>query len=388
MPGPTFPLGIADFASSAYNLSSANNLCFPFLRDNNDADFTSKAYNLSFPLGIDNNDADVASSAYNLLFLLTGLVIAAYSIARYAEYRNHFNYENRSARIIYGLINIITETLHTRSSDSKITGYEGQILVVGPHRTGLLDGATVASKMRGEQGKQAEAPHFFATDVYNSIPGAECVMKMLNAITIKANSRKTKEGQSAHAHALEQAGQVLRNKGCLILFPQGNFSKIGQEPFGIFNGAARLAVQNNAAIRVIRLDGLWSIDNPFIPVFIRNNSYYRALGSFFHMNNVRVTECRVIDFHLKDDESAGLNEAQKIDKIGAQIYAFYRQTENLPVDQIRAINRQVTNVSDKTHLLIWNNKLARDQLTKQLTAIDKERNELETTALTSMSGPS
>ena len=332
---------------------------------------------LGFHLGLHNDDDGFASSAYNLLFLLTGLAIATYLIARYAESRNRLNYENRSARIISGLIKVMTDTLHTRSGDLKITGHEGQIITIGPHRTGLVDGAVLASKMEGTP------PHVFATDAYDSIPYVKRVMNMLNAIPIKAHATKSSDGRSANADALEKASQVLKEKGCLALVPQGNFSKIGQEPHRVYDGAAKLAVHNNASIRVIRLDGFWSIDNPFIPVFIRNDSYYRALGSFLHMNNVRVTECCVIDFHLKP-ESEGLSEAQKIDKICEQLYAFYRRIENLTVGQIRAIKREVFDVSDKTHHLIWSKKIERDKLVKDLATLDAERAKLEETALTSM----
>ncbi|CAM3087795.1 Uncharacterised protein [Legionella steigerwaltii] len=328
-------------------------------------------------LDLHNDNDDFASSAYNLLYLLIALVTVTYLLARYFESRNRLNYESRSARIISGLIKVTTDLLHTKSGDLKITGHEGQIIAVGPHRTGLVDGAVVASKMEGIP------PHIFATDVYNFIPGVRSFMEMFQAITIKAQATKSGDGRSANAEALEKAGKVLREKGCLALFPQGNFAKIGQEPHRVYDGAAKLAVKNNAAIRVLRLDGFWSIDNPFIPVFVRNNSIYRALGSFFHMNNVRVTECCVIDFHTKP-ESENLSESEKIEKICVQLYAFYRRTENLSVEQIRAIKREVVDISNKTHHLIWAKKLKHDGLVKELTALDAERAELEKTALTSM----
>lgn len=327
-------------------------------------------------LGFDPSyDDDNAASAYNLLLFLSALAVTAYTIARYAEYRNHLNYDNRGTRIFIGLLKIIAESLHTKKDDMTITGHAGQIIAIGPHRTGLVDGIVVASKMKGV------APHVFATDAYDSIPGARRALKMLNAITIKASASKNTGGRSANADALVHAGQVLQDKGCVALFPQGNFAKIGQEPYRVYDGAAKLALQNNAAIRVIRLDGFWSIDNPLIPLIIRNNSYYRALGTFFHMNNVRVTECCVIDFHLKP-EANGLSLETKIERICSEMYAFYRHTGNLTAERIKAIRKKNADVSDKTHLLLWGNKLTRDQLTKKLAETDKERAELEQSAFT------
>lgn len=323
------------------------------------------------------NDNDTSSSAYNLLYLLFALATLTYLLARYFESRNRLNYESRSARIISGLIKTTTDLLHTKSDDIKITDYEGQIIAVGPHRTGLVDGAVVASKMEGIP------PHVFATDDYDKIPGVRTFLDMFQAITIKSKASKSSDGRSANAEALEKAGQILREKGCLALFPQGNLAKIGQEPHRVYDGAAKLAVKNNAAIRVLRLDGFWSVDNPLIPVFIRNNSIYRALGSFLHMNNVRVTECCVIDFHTKPG-SEDLSEVEKIEKICMQLYAFYRRPENLTVKQIRAIEKEVVDISDKTHHLIWAKKLKRDGLVKELATLETERAELEKTALTSM----
>lgn len=310
---------------------------------------------------------DYGSSAYNALFLLSTLAATVYALAKYAEYRSQLDYESRAARILFGCIKIIVEAFHAKRDGLIITDHAGQVVAIGPHRTGLVDAASVVAKMEGV------APHAFATDAYNSIPGAQSLMQKLNAITIKAEAKKESNGHSANAAALEQAGAVLQKKGCIVLFPQGNFSKIGQEPFRVYEGAARLAIDNQAPIRIIRLDGLWSINNSLLPLFIRNNSYYRALGSFFHMNNVRVSDCGVIDFHLKADSKNSTRE-ELIREICAQLYAFYRQTGDLSKEQVQAVKSLI---SGNQHLLIWDNKLKRDKIARELVAIDREREGLE-----------
>lgn len=131
---------------------------------------------------------------------------------------------------------------------------------------------------------------------------------------------------------------------------------------------------------MIRLDGFWCLQNPFFPLFIRNNVSYRAFLSMFHMNNVRTTLCRVIDFHLMP-ENEGLKDEEKIEEICAQLYAYYRHTQELTVEQIDTIK---TEISDKTHLLIWNNKVKQDDLGKQLSNLKKESARLEEPTLRSM----
>jgi hypothetical protein len=211
------------------------------------------------------------------------------------------------------------------------------------------------------------APHVFATDAYDFIPGVYSFLKMFQAIKIKTYATQEKNGRSANDKALDEASEILKAKGCIALFPQGNMSKIGQEPHRVYDGAAKLAVFNNVPIRVIRLDGFWSVDNPLIPVLIRNWNIYRALLSAFHPNNVRVTDCGVIDSHLKQ-ENALLSPEDKIYEINAQLYAFFRHPGSLTLKQIDAIKDLIVN---KTHHLLWANKLERDKLVKELANLDK-----------------
>lgn len=318
-------------------------------------------------------EAESTSSAYNLLFLLAGLAVAIYALVRFAESNNRLNYENRFARIIAGLLTLVINMLHTKSGDLEITNTENKLIAIGPHRTSW-EAAVVASKIKGTP------PRFFATDAYNAIPGVSSFLKMFKVIPVESNATKSENGRTANASVLDQASKALNEKGCIALFPQGNFAKLGQEPPRIYAGAARLALKNKIPIHVIRLDGFWCLQNPLIPLFIRNNSYYRAFFSVLHMNNVRTKLCCVIDFHLQP-ENEHLSDEDKIEELCAQLYSYFRHTDELSDKQIDAIK---TEISNKTHHLIWNNKVKQDELGKQLVALKKEEAKLEETTLTSM----
>lgn len=324
------------------------------------------------PLTPLNNYDDSASSAYNVLFLLAGLAVATYAIARFAESNNNLNYENRFARILAGLLALMMRMLHTKSGDLEITDTENKLIAIGPHRTGW-EAVVVASKIKGTP------PQFLATDAYNKIPGVASFLKMFKAIPVASNVTKG-DNRTANSGALEQASKALSEKGCVALFPQGNFARLGQQPPRVYAGAAKLALTNNIPIHVIRLDGFWSLQNPVIPLFIRNSAYYRAFFSAFHLNNVRATFACVIDFHLKP-ENEHLSEDEKIEEICAQLYAYYRHTQELTDKEVSTIK---TEISDKTHLLIWKNKVKQDDLGKQLINLKKEEVELEQPTLNSM----
>jgi 1-acyl-sn-glycerol-3-phosphate acyltransferase len=216
-------------------------------------------------------------------------------------------------------------------------------------------------------------PRFFATDAYNFVPGVSSFMKMFKTIPVESRAIKDNTGRSANAGTLELASKALKEKGCVALFPQGNFARIGQDAPRVYTGAAQLALKNKIAIHVIRLDGFWSLQNPLIPMFIRNSAAYRAFLSAFHVNNVRTTLCCVIDFHLQP-ENQHLGEKEIIDEICAQLYAYYRHTQELTGEQIDTIKDEIKN---KTHLEIWHNKVKQDELGKQLITLKKEEAKLE-----------
>lgn len=318
-------------------------------------------------------DADSASNFYTLLLLLTGLAVATYALARFAESNNRLNYESRFARVISGLLAVMMRMWHTRNGDLEIANTEKMLIAVGPHRTGW-EAIAFASNMR------KTPPRFFATNGFNSVPGVSSFMKMFKAIPVEANPTKRDNGRSSNASALDEASKTLNEGGCVVLFPQGNFSRLGQKPPRVYPGAAKLALSNKMPIHVIRLDGFWCLQNPIIPISIRNNVYYRAFLSAFHMNNIRATLCGVVDFHLQP-ENESLSDEAKIEEICAQLYAYYRPTQDLTAEQIDAIK---AGISDKTHLLIWRNKVQQDTLGKQLLSLEKEGAALEETTLTSM----
>lgn len=309
-----------------------------------------------------------ASSAYTFLLLLTGLAVATYTFARFAESKNHLNYENRFARITAGILTLMMNMLHTKNGDLEITEAKNKLIAIGPHRTSW-EALVVATKIKGTP------PRFFATDSFNTIPGVPSFMKMFKVIQVASQAKK-ENGRSSNSGALEKASQVLDEHGCIALFPQGNFAKLGQEPPRVYTGAAQIALKHQIPIHVVRLDGFWSLQNPIIPVFVRNNAMYRAFFSMFHMNNVKTNLCCVIDSHLKP-ENANLSDAKKIELICAEMYSYYRHTQELTVEQIDAIKTE----SPDTRLRIWENKLAQDELRKQLTTLKKEEAELETTTV-------
>lgn len=318
---------------------------------------------LDTPMGGLNNNDESASSAYTTLLLLTsiGLAIATHAIVKFAESKNHLNYEDRFARIFAGILTLIMRLFHTSTDDLVINDAESKLITVGPHRTGW-EAIVVTTKIKGTP------PQFFATTSYNAVPGIAAFLKMFKAIPVTANATKGENGRSANARALEHASKALSEKGCVALFPQGNFAKLGQQPPRIYIGAAKLALESKVAIHVIRLDGFWCLQNQLLPLFIRNNDYYRAIFSMFHVNDIRATLPCVIDFHLKP-ENMHLSDEEKITEICAQLYAYYRHTQELTVEQIGTIK---TEISNKTHLLIWNNKVKQDELGKQLLSLKKE----------------
>jgi 1-acyl-sn-glycerol-3-phosphate acyltransferase len=244
-----------------------------------------------------------------------------------------------------------------------------------------LESAVIASKFKSKSPQElVTPPQFLATDGFNFVPGVPSFLKMFKVIPVAAKATKV-GNRSANADVVELASKALSEGGCVALFPQGNFARIGQEPPRIYVGAAKIAMKNKIPIQVIRLDGFWSLQNPIIPLFVRNSAFYRAFLSAFHMNNVRARLVCVIDFHLQPDNEK-LSDDEKIEEICAQLYAYYRHTQELTDEQVGTIKREI---SDKTHLLIWKNKVKQDELGKQLLNLKKEEATLEEPTFLSMS---
>lgn len=300
-------------------------------------------------------------SAYNMLLLLTGLAVATYGFALFAESQNNLQYESRMMRIVAGFFILFTNLLHTSKGDLEIDTQEGAVVAIVPHRAGAVDALVVASKMRGMP------PRFFATNLYNSIPGVEFLLNALQIITVDYKA-KASNGQKANKHAEDEANAAIKNKECIAIFPQGNFAKIGEDAPTIQAGTARMVINNGVKLHVVRIDGLWCMENPFIPQWIRNNAYYRAVFSLLHPNNARVTVCAVIDVHLKP-ENVNLPEKDKMDLINAQLYAYSRRTGDLTKEQIKEIDGEI---ASNRHLKFWENRVKQEVARKELISLKKE----------------
>ncbi|KTC72562.1 hypothetical protein Lbir_1337 [Legionella birminghamensis] len=314
------------------------------------------------------NESDYISSAFTLMYLVTAISVLTYTIARLAESNNHLNYESRPARVIAGFLAFMMHLLHTKGGDIEIRNTEGTLYALGPHRTGWEAGV-FASKFKDG----AAPPQFLATTNFNRIPGVKTFLEMFKAIPVAAHAPKGRDGQTANRGAIESANDAIRKKGCVAMFPQGNFSKIGEEPHRVYAGVARVAVENNIPVEVIRLDGFWSLQNPLIPLFIRNHNLYRVFFSALHLNNVRVTRCDPIKWHLETENTSRSTE-EKIEEICAQLYAYFRETGELTPKQIKVIDKEI---ESGAHRLIWKNKVRRDELIKESLSLKKEAEELE-----------
>jgi len=315
------------------------------------------------PLNNYDSEAQSATSAYNLLLLLGGLTVATYALVQFAESRNRLNYESRLARIVAGFLILLTRMMHTSGDDLNITSGK-KIIAAGPHQT-TLEAFVLASKITGAP------PQFLATDFFNFVPGVASFMRMFKTIQVPSHRTKDPNGRSSN-QVLELGNKALNEDGCVALFPQGNFSRIGQKPPRVYSGAAKLALMNNIPIHVVRLDGFWCMQNPLIPISIRNHAYYRAFLSLFHMNNVRTTLCCIVDYHLQP-ENAHQSDEEKINEICAQLYAYFRHTQDLSPEEISAVK---TEIAEKKHLLIWNNKVKEDDAEKSALLSSKAGNGL------------
>lgn len=291
-------------------------------------------------------------NAYFMLQVFLGLSTATLLLAKAGEANNQLHFDSRLARIISGLLNFQLHLYHTSYQQLSLPENEAALVAAVPHRTGW-EALVIAAAMKGRP------PRFFATTDLNWFPGVTTFFNMFKVIPIQTNVKNNA--------ALETAGEILKNHGCVALFPQGGFSTIGQEPPRIFPGTAKLALANQVPVHVVRLDGHWSLQNPTIPLFVSNNTIYRAFLSWFHPNNVQVRRCFVIDFHLKS-ENASLTDEQKMQEINAELYAFARHTYDLSNEDLDAIKQEI---ADQRHIPIWQNKLAQDKLKKDLKQLTK-----------------
>lgn len=304
-----------------------------------------------------------------LIASITSFFLFTYLLMRMAERSCRIEYKSRATRTAAGFINLFLKAWHLKANNLKIYANKKTIIAAGPHRTGGLDGAIVISTVVGNP------PRSWATDSFSALPiiGPNVIAPLLHAfhaISVKANAKKI-GGKSANSDAKDKAEDVVNNEGCFLVFSQGNFAYLGKEPPRVYNGTAEIAINTNTPIHVVRLDGFTSFD--YLPLFITNNVYFRSMLSMLVPNNVRVTLCSVIDWHLKE-ENMNIPFNEKVRLINAELYAYFRNTDQLSVKQIDDIRQSI---KDKTHLTIWDKKLVVDQLKKTLKKETESLQELE-----------
>jgi 1-acyl-sn-glycerol-3-phosphate acyltransferase len=273
--------------------------------------------------------------------------------------RDQFHLESPFARKTAGFIMLFMNFWHMSPDNQEIKDAKKNIVAVGPHRSSL-DGPAVASRITGT------IPSFFVTNGFDRIPGVKRFLDMFQVIKVNFDGDKSE--------SLREGARILKKDGCVVMLPEGDFRT--EDPLRIQNGASKLAladvegVENPepVMIQVIRPDGFDSLKNPFIPVFLRDSAIYRAFLMALHKNNIRLTCCRVIDFHLKK-ENAHLSTEEKKFEINAQLYAYFRHFQCLTPKEIEAIDIEIEH---GTHRLIWQNKLERDAIPKKLKALEKE----------------
>ncbi|HEX2549668.1 MAG TPA: 1-acyl-sn-glycerol-3-phosphate acyltransferase, partial [Gammaproteobacteria bacterium] len=169
--------------------------------------------NLLYPC---NSDVDPISNYHKLAFVFV-VGVSMYALTKLAESDQH-HFDNRATRVFAGLLLLLTRMLHTRNDDLEIKDAKNKLITAGPHRTGW-EALVVASKIKGTP------PRFLATDAFNFVPGVSQFMTTFKTIPVKYTREKNETGRPANADAVTLASQALNEDGCVVLFPQGNFSR-------------------------------------------------------------------------------------------------------------------------------------------------------------------
>lgn len=305
-----------------------------------------------------------SSKTYYSLVLLIELLATACALAKFLESRNRFNYKDPVARIIVGTLMLVMG-YHTRGGSLDI---QNGVIAMGSHKTGALDGCAIIHLLEGKPVR------VMVTDAFNWIPGVKPFLTMFGTIFKKEHARTaTKEEREENKTITEgRVADALKNGGRFLIAPEGNFAKLGQQPLFIQEGAAKFSIDNKVPLHIVRLDGFWCISNPLLPVWFKNLSLYRALFSFLHMNNIRVTLCSTLTFHLdKTDEELNNPEikGQLINEMSAQLYAFYRHTEELTLKDIENIKEEI---KQGHHLPIWKERLEQQKLLKEIKGLKEQ----------------
>lgn len=370
------------------------------------------------------NTCSLGSSedSYNYILQLLILFGVLFTIgAMMANRARRFSYQGRFARAAEGAIQL---GLHWHTSPTTdIASPGGSISALGPHLFGGVEAATYAAHVA--PGKPL---HFLGTEEFNKIPGikaffdcfevisvplppkrsvAETDQRLLEASNVAAKelikyhqkkltgtTDRTEDLDTAVAQAnggldklnnmiseidakkeaavVEATVADLRKGGRVVVFPQGNIRKIGQPHHRVYDGTARAAIAAKAPINVVHLSGHWVLNNPFVPLFIRNWTLYRALFSSLHMNNIKPRLCFELDDHLKRT-NAHLSDEEKIRILNAKMYAVFRR-DTMTDDDLAEVEEEFRTGK---YLEIWDQKIAIDMMQRLTATFQKDLNTMQ-----------
>lgn len=327
-------------------------------------------------LAFEKNDDDGSMDMFWLCVYCISCLMMVYTLYRggkkaisAAKEYNRLDLDDESAKAIAGFLQAYMHTFHTTKDTLPLPEDEAAIIAVGPHKTGAVDAFSFAANVKGK------TPRFFATNTFFQTPlvggGIKWFMTKFNVIVVDFG-KQTEGKVNARQAVLDAGNKALEEKGRVAVFPQGNFAYIGKEAPIVYSGTARMAIKNGLPIHLVRLDGFKSLENGW-PVFVRNNSIYRALGTLFHRNNIKTNLCWAIDVHLRGGNQF-LSEEEKIRLINAEMYAFFRHIEELTPARIEKIKSEI---ALGLHLKVWDNRFGKYSLEKQLAKLDSEFSALD-----------
>jgi len=290
----------------------------------------------------ESTDGQIAATLSMLQLTSFFFFLSAYKVH---EYSQCLNYDDRVTRYCAGMLQLIMRTFHLNNLESDTIKAPGKtLLAVLPHQTSW-DSMALGAVMVGQP------PRYYTIKNFLDIPGVGAIMRRFQAIPIEDSTGKDEKAKEKakqrNRDAEKEAQDILDNDGCVAIFPQGGFAKIGKPPLPVFNGTARLALNTKepTPIRVVRVSGFWSLENPLIPVSWRNNRMYRFLGTLLQFNRVKVTEEHTITWHIKN---SGATTDEKVRHINAELFAFANQNDN---QSIKAM------IKSGDHLTQWDAKL-------------------------------
>jgi 1-acyl-sn-glycerol-3-phosphate acyltransferase len=106
-------------------------------------------------------------------------------------------------------------------------------------------------------------PSFLVAEEHYHVPVAHYFMKLANCVPI---DRKN-PGRSYFSQTLK----VLKEGGCLGIFPQGTFEEPGKESPEAKAGVGLIALRSGATVVPVHISGTKYFDNPFLAYLTRHN---------------------------------------------------------------------------------------------------------------------